>query len=572
MKSRIVYIFLSVMICLIIIIGFRSFGEKEYIRQGKADISDFSVWNSTKAKGINNTLITINIDGTQLKNDYKAFYMSDTLTLMLPVNLVAEAFDCAVNLYNDNTLVIEKGTSSLKLMKNSLSMIKNGEEINIEHTFEVIDNTLYVPVDALKVGLNYDYSWDALLNMAVLTSINRESSLPYYYNYKDNGRAPLVKDQGKLGTCWAFASLTALESSLLPEEILEFSPDHMSLNNSYNISQNTGGDYTMSISYLASWMGPVLESQDTYGDGKTTSGLKSVKHLQEVQLIKSKDYESIKKMVYKYGGVQSSLFTSMVNTQSSGSFYYNQANNAYCYIGTQKPNHDVVIIGWDDNYPKENFNADLEGDGAFICRNSWGSDFGDNGNFYVSYYDSVIGVHNLVYTRVDNPNNYNNIYQSDLCGWVGQLGYGKEMAYFANVYTSKELEDLKAVSFYATGRDTEYSVYVCENFEDTSSLNILKEPNATGMLSNSGYYTIDLKNPVRLKPGQKYAIIIKIYTPNSTRPIAIEYQNDEKTSVVDLTDGEGYISLRGFDWESTEEKHGCNLCLKAFTNSVKMLN
>ena len=40
----------------------------------------------------------------------------------------------------------------------------------------------------------------------------------------------------------------------------------------------------------------------------------------------------------------------------------------------KKPNHDVVIIGWDDNYSKELFNdqSHSEGDGAFICMNSWG--------------------------------------------------------------------------------------------------------------------------------------------------------------------------------------------------------
>ena len=83
-----------------------------------------------------------------------------------------------------------------------------------------------------------------------------------------------------------------------------------------------------------------------------------------------------------------------------------------------------MIIGWDDNYPKENFNLDIEGDGAFICKNSWGDEFGEDGCFYISYYDTYIGMHNVVYTRIDGPNNYDNIYQTDLCGWVGQLGYG----------------------------------------------------------------------------------------------------------------------------------------------------
>lgn len=155
-------------------------------------------------------------------------------------------------------------------------------------------------------------------------------------------------------------------------------------------------------------------------------------------------------------------------TGQSDSRYYNKEQGAYCYIGTAKPNHDIVIIGWDDNYPKENFNLDLEGDGAFICANSWGGEFGDEGYFYVSYYDTNIGIHNILYSRVDNTDNYDKIYQSDLCGWVGQLGYGKENAYFANIYTAGEGEELAAAGFYATGQDTEYEVYTVTDVEGSA--------------------------------------------------------------------------------------------------------
>ena len=71
-------------------------------------------------------------------------------------------------------------------------------------------------------------------------------------------------------------------------------------------------------------------------------------------------------------------------TSANGtSKYYNKEKAAYCYIGEEKPNHDIVIIGWDDNYPKENFLADIESNGAFICQSSWGDKFGENGIFYV---------------------------------------------------------------------------------------------------------------------------------------------------------------------------------------------
>ena len=204
--------------------------------------------------------------------------------------------------------------------------------------------------------------------------------LPAAYDGRTTGRAPSIKNQGSLGTCWAFASLMALEARLLPDENYDFSEDHMSLNNGFCIPQSDGGEYTMSMAYLLSWKGPVLEADDPYGDGVSPDGLKAVKHVQGVELVPGKDYEKIKRAVLQYGGVQSSLYTSMTNEESR-SAHYNEDQYAYCYIGSEPPNHDSVIIGWDDGYPRENFNTEVNGDGAFICMNSWGDHFGDDGYF-----------------------------------------------------------------------------------------------------------------------------------------------------------------------------------------------
>lgn len=395
-------------------------------------------------------------------------------------------------------------------------------------------------------------------------------SLPEAFQYKKNDKLPKVKSQGNLGTCWAFAALTALETSLLPEEKWDFSEDHLSKNHSFAIGQKEGGDYSMAMAYLAAWQGPVREKDDPYGDGKTNTSLKSVKHVQEMQIVTEKDYDEIKYMVYHYGGVQSSLYTSLEGVYSS-SKYYNKEKAAYCYKGKKESNHDIVIVGWDDNYSKKNFNGKVKKNGAFICRNSWGKDFGKNGNFYVSYEDVNIGVHNVVYTIVEDKKNYDNIYQSDLCGWVGSLGYEKienKYVYFSNVYKAKKEEELKAASFYATGADTEFQMYIVHDFENKDSLKN-RELVAEGIVHNSGYYTIALEETVHLNKGEKYAIIIGIYTPGSTKPIAVEYKNDDITAGVSIRDGEGYFSADGIEWTSAEKNQKCNICLKAFTNNKK---
>ena len=280
-------------------------------------------------------------------------------------------------------------------------------------------------------------------------------------------------------------------------------------------------------------------------------------------MIDGKDFEKIKEAVFKYGGVQTAIYSALKSSQTN-SPYYNSDAYAYCYMGAEKPNHEILIIGWDDNYSKENFKMDVEGDGAFICQNSWGEGFGDNGVFYVSYYDVNIGNHNVVYTGIEETDNYDHIYQSDLCGWVGQLGYSQDSLYAANVYTAEGRESIKAAGFYATGKETSYELYVVKNFENEDSLKnrVLA---ASGKVSNAGYYTINFEKAFDVEPGEKYAIVLYITTQGSERPMAIEYKADEFTADVDLKDGEGYISLRGEQWESTEENQKCNLCLKAYT-------
>ena len=321
----------------------------------------------------------------------------------------------------------------------------------------------------------------------------------------------------------------------------------------------------MGMAYVAAWQGPVLEKDDPYGDGVSDDTLKAVEHVQEMQIIDGKDYEGIKEAVFKYGGVESSLYSTIRSSQDS-SVYYNRENSAYCYIGTEKPNHDVVIIGWDDNYPSSNFNTQLEGDGAFICQNSWGSDFGENGIFYVSYYDTNIGTHNVVYTRVDDTDNYDHIYQSDLCGWVGNMGYDNEQIYGANVFQAKGNEKLSAASFYATGANTEYELYVVHDFKNEKSF-ANREKLASGVVKKAGYYTVDFDEQ-KLKAGEKYAIVLYVKTPGSKHPLAIEYDTGESIlQGVDLDDGEGYISLNGKKFVNVKEKRECNLCIKAFTRN-----
>jgi C1A family cysteine protease len=423
-----------------------------------------------------------------------------------------------------------------------------------------------VSLSDLSELLGYSCSFD-ITSKTLTTADTSESAtiIPSRYDLREKGRVSKIRNQGTYGTCWAFAAASALESTLLPEEPVLFAVDHMTLCNSFNVNQYDGGEYTMGMAYLAAWQGPVYEADDPYGDGVSDESLTAVRHVQEMRIIDGKDYEAIKTAVFKYGGVQTSLYSNLKSSQSE-SEYFNRETNAYCYIGTEKPNHDVVIIGWDDNYSKDNFTVPLEGDGAFICQNSWGENFGEDGVFYVSYYDTNIGTHNVVYTRVEDTDNYDNIYQSDLCGWVGSLGYEKESIYGANVFTAEQAEEIAAAGFYATGSGTQYEVYVVNNFEDADSLANRKKV-AEGTLEQAGYYTIDFSSAVSVEKGERFAIVLYLSTPGATHPLAIEYDaGDDSLAAIDLTDGEGYISVNGNKFTDVDTLQECNLCIKAYTN------
>lgn len=390
-----------------------------------------------------------------------------------------------------------------------------------------------------------------------------EIELPEAYNYIEENRMPLLKNQGDTNTCWAFASLSALESSMDEDAKESYSADHLIYHNPFNNSFEDGGSYVVTMAYLLSWNGPVRETEDPF-DGESPEGLEPCVRVQEIRQSAPKDYEAIKRFIYLYGGVESALYVDFDESMLESS-YYNKEFSSYCYQGDAVSNHDIVIIGWDDTYPAENFVGEVQNDGAFIALSSWGEEFGDRGTFYVSYEDVNIGGYGIVYSRIDTTDNYDKIYQADLCGFTAQIGYQQEECWFANVYTAEEAISLKAAGFYATGKNTEYTIYVVPEFTDASLLKYNRYI-CNGFLEDAGYYTIDFPEAVSIEAGNEFAIVVKIKTENAEYPVAIECPVEGLSEEIDITDGEGYLSLQGSRWEHIEETKNYNICLKGYAD------
>ena len=377
-----------------------------------------------------------------------------------------------------------------------------------------------------------------------------------------------VRSQGNCGSCWAFACYGSLESCLLPNELFDFSENHLKNTHGFDIACCDGGNHWMTTAYLARWSGPVVEADDPYNPSSCTSpsNVPVVKHIQRVDFLPDRsgplDNDIIKTAVINYGAVYTSFYWN--------SSYYNSSTSAYYYNETSnEANHAVCIVGWDDNYSKHNFSTTPPGNGAFIIKNSWGTGFGQGGYCYISYYDTLIGRQNAVFPTAESVTNFDQIYQYDTLGWTSSLGYGTDTAWFANVFTATSNADLAAVSFYVASLQSSYE------------LRVYLDPNAgpirtnggpvfsqTGTIANAGYQTVLLNSPIRISAGQRFSVVVKLTTPNYKYPVPLEQPISNYSGGATASPGQSYISSDGISWtDLTSVYSNSNVCIKAFALS-----
>ncbi len=311
-----------------------------------------------------------------------------------------------------------------------------------------------------------------------------QSPYPASYDLRSQGKLTVVKDQGQYNTCWSFATYGSMESCLLPAQTWDFSEKNLVNLTGYDLGESGGGNYLMSTAYLARWIGPVNESDDHYpsdaaGWSSSSSGLPVQKHIQEALFLpdrsSSTDNDNIKGMVTSYGAVMTSMY--MDEDTSDG--YLNLNTTSYYFNGstTTTTNHAVAIVGWNDNYPASNFSITPPGNGAFIIRNSWGTDWGDGGYFYISYYDSDIATDLTVFDDAESTGNHHNVYQYDPLGMTTSLGYSSNTAWFANIFTASANEELNAIGFYALSVNTSYTINIYSGFNGASFTGLLASQN-----------------------------------------------------------------------------------------------
>jgi len=426
-------------------------------------------------------------------------------------------------------------------------------------------------LDGHKAGLTPES-----VNLSHLSSISVPIvSAPASYDLRTLDKVTSVKDQGDAGVCWTFASYASLESYLMHGENWNFSENNMknllssAYSEGFDRNANDGGNRLQATAYLTRWSGPVEESDDPYSDSSEVSpeNLSVKKHVQNVLFLPDRngslDNEAIKWAVQNSGAT----YTTMCYNGTS----YSSTNYTYYYSGSSNTNHAVAIVGWNDTFDRNKFSQVPPGDGAFIVKNSWGETWGENGYFYVSYYDSKIGTSNAVFTA-KNSGNYKSIYQYDPFGWTNSLGYtGLTTAWGANVFTAKSDELLKAVSFYTTDSNCNYEIYVYTNVSSSPINQTGPIFTKNGSTSVAGYYTISLDSDVQLTADQNFSVVLNLTNLDYGYPLAIEepISGAGGSSKATANSDESFLSSNGQTWtDLTVYYPNTNVCIKAFTDPV----
>jgi C1A family cysteine protease len=374
------------------------------------------------------------------------------------------------------------------------------------------------------------------------------SSFPSSYdlrNVSGGSYITSVKDQGSWGTCWAFATYGSLESSILKAggTTNDFSERNLAYKHGFDWGPDDGGNTWISEAYLSRFSGPINESDDPYANmGSTDSVTGPVQDYVREMLRFDTDSE-IKNAIMTYGA----LDTSMYWTDSS----YRSSDCTYYYSGSVSQNHDVTIVGWDDT------KVTAGGTGAWLIRNSWGTDWGDGGYFWLSYADTEGGNAAESFGSAVSSSNYSKAYYWDTYGNVSELN----TSYAFNKYTTTSACLLKSVGFFTEADSASYTITIY----DTYSSGKLSSPLATisGTETYAGYHTVDLSSAVSLASGNDFYVYLHL-TNGGTYPMAVDYAYSGYDSSSTASSGQSYYSMTGTGWtDLTTLDSTANFCIKA---------
>lgn len=454
---------------------------------------------------------------------------------------------------------------------------------------------------AVSVSANaasIDNNLKTLSKFQIKTSDNTKNDIPSAYSSVELGIVNSPKSQ-KYNDCWIYSSLSVLETKLLKKDFTanNFSAEHMNLwattkSNGKGWQRNVISDgYAFTaLGYLSSWQGGIEQSDyDTLAEKYTPDkdlsafvnyGVTAIKYLDDCT------QEEIKQEIMDNGSIYAAY--------SHSSNYENNDRTAYfCPQGSPKfTGHAIAIVGWDDNYSKENFKAINgvlpENDGAWLVKNSWGDYNTLNGYFWLSYEDSYLFSstfkYNFAVEDVTEITDDVKLMQNEIYGATYEFNYiNDDSVTYLNLFNFSEgYNKLDSVMFETTAKNSDYEIYYvpAENKIPVSDETKWTKLNS-GKVPYSGYLNIDT-NDFDL-PVTYGAITVKIKKNNESEKNTIgvgewlNKSNGQFAFINESQKGESFIYQNGtmtdlLDWYKTEREDnlGGTFVIKAVTNKTEL--
>ncbi len=420
--------------------------------------------------------------------------------------------------------------------------------------------------------------------------LRKRVMVPSEYDLRDEGRSTSVKNQGIYGFCWSFASNASMESNILTQKLVNSTSDEIDLS-------ETGGAWF-------SCNGVTDESDSTYGDHRDDpyNGTNGGNALDAAESISSgygaypeelakydevgkgysealryysdykfkdfslfpEDFNLIKQRIMEKGAMYYTYKSFMENYYVTEDGKYTYSDNGKSIYGEETDGgHAVTIVGWDDNFSKDNFHPDagVKNDGAWLCKNSWGEEWGNDGYFWVSYESFAYEFGQF---EMQDKDSFDTIHQHQTSSTQFLMGGedAENPQYFssANVFTAKTTEELKQICYTnAVSSNVKAKIYKLDK-DYTSPVDGKLLAEFDSNVEYAGTHCLDVPGNITFNEGDIFSVVIEGEAlMTNFRYEDAEYPTNDKA-------GKSYFTDNGTDWTDVADFFDASYAaIKAYT-------